>query len=218
MKFIQRLKLIHKIELKFILILFLVIQNSFCFSQDTVFIKVHFLYGSKPISKYKKTEHKWFGGIHGGHVGIEGDSNKILSFELNGKFHFFEDKKIKFSNFKIHNYIDFYEIFGGDVDSVKKTIVYVPLTIQQKQQYDSIVASYLLQTPYDYAFFGMRCSSASYEVLSQLNILKKLSYKKNIRKIFYPKKFREILFSLAKENHWKIVQKNGSKRRKWEKD
>jgi hypothetical protein len=215
---IKRLKLIHKIEFKFILIVFFVTLKSFCFSQDSIFLKVHFLYGSKPFSKYKQTEHKWFGGIHGGHVGIEGDSNQILSFELNGKFHVFDNKKIKFSNFKIQSYNDFYEIFGGDVDSVKKAIVYIPITIQQKQKYDSIVTSYLLQTPYDYAFFGMRCSSASYEVLGQLNILKKLSYQKTIKKIFYPKKFRKILLKLAKENHWKIVIKNGSKRRKWEMD
>ena len=61
-------------------------------SQDSVFIKVHFLYGSKPYARYKDTEPKWFGGMLGGHVGIETDSGRILDFGPKGRFHWLAKK------------------------------------------------------------------------------------------------------------------------------
>src|SRR6476659_2148020 len=59
-------------------------------SQDT--LKVNFLYGSKPKWDYRDTEKSWFGGVLGGHVGIEGDSGKILNFINKGNFHVFSNK------------------------------------------------------------------------------------------------------------------------------
>src|SRR3954451_1597248 len=61
-------------------------------SQDSSVIKVHFLYGSKPFRKYKDTEPKWFGGMLGGHVGIETDSGQILNFTPRGSFHWLAKK------------------------------------------------------------------------------------------------------------------------------
>jgi hypothetical protein len=49
-------------------------------AQDSVYLKVHFLYGSKPKKRYQDSEPKWFGGILGGHVGIEGDTNEVVIF------------------------------------------------------------------------------------------------------------------------------------------
>src|SRR5689334_17119191 len=31
------------------------------YSQDTMVLRVHFLYGSKPLKEFKSTERKWFG-------------------------------------------------------------------------------------------------------------------------------------------------------------
>ena len=196
----------------------------FCFtffltySQDSLCLKVHFLYGSKPLKKYKDTERKWFGGVLGGHVGIEGDSDRILNFLRKGKFHWFAKKDNKHSVYREHTVRNFYAIFRGTPDSVKKAIIYIPVSVQQKQKFDSIATAYLKQTPYDYAFIGMRCGAAAYDILGQLGILKKHSICKTYRKIFYPKKLRKRLLKKARENNWTIVRQGGSIRRKWERD
>ena len=101
---------------------------------------------------------------------------------------------------------------------MKKAIVYVPITNDQKKLFDSISAAYVVQTPYDYAFFGMRCGAATYEILGQLNILPKYSNGHTSRMIFYPKKLRKRLFKMAKANGWKVEHFEGAKKRKWEKD
>jgi hypothetical protein len=196
----------------------------FCFisllgyAQDTAYLKVHFLYGSKPLKKYKDTEQKWFGGMLGGHVGIEGDNDRIVNFLPNGKFHLFAKKDDKHSTYAIHSYTSFYAILGGNPDSVKKAIVYIPITQQQKQIFDSITTIYLNKTPYDYAFVGMRCGAAAYDILGKLGIVENYSYSKTFKKIFYPKKLRKRLFKKATENNWIVIKKEGTNRRKWEQD
>ena len=187
-------------------------------SQNTILLKVHFLYGSKPQKAYKKTEHKWFGGVLGGHVGIECDSGKVLDFIHHGKFHIFSKSRNRSSMYAEHNSKSFYEILGGKSDSVKRAVVCIPITKEQKQLFDSLETVYLRQTPYDYAFFGMRCGAAAYEILGQLNILPSYSTKKTFREIFYPKKLRERLFKKAIKNNWAILKQDGSPKRKWERD
>jgi len=188
------------------------------YSQDTTYLKVHFLYGSKPLKKYKDTEQKWFGGVLGGHVGIEGDSDRVVNFLPSGKFHWFAKRNDKHGTYAVHSVDNFYAILGGNTHSVKKAIVYIPVTRQLKQKFDSITTAYLKQTPYDYALVGMRCGGATYDILGQLNILTAYSYSKTYKKIFYPKKLRKRLFAKARENGWTIVRQNGSGKRKWEKD
>ena len=187
------------------------------YSQDTIYLKVHFLYGSKPLKAYKDSEQKWFGGILGGHVGIEVENDKIVNFLPHGKFHWFAKKNDRHSTYAVHSSEDFYNILGR-TDSVKKAIFYIPLSYKQKQKFDSITAAYLKQTPYDYALMGMRCGAAAYDILSQLDILPIFSYGKTYKKIFYPKKLRKRLFKKANLNGWRIEKQSGSIKRKWEKD
>lgn len=202
------------------IVVFVLFLVSFSvYSQDTIFLKVHFLYGSKPLKSDKNTEQKWFGGILGGHVGIEVEEDKVLNFlPSRESFHWFANKKDKHSTYAIHSVPSFYAIFGGHPDSVKLAIVYIPITIQQKETFDSIVSAYVGHAPYDYAFFGMRCGAATYEILAQLGIFPSYSYKKTSRKIFYPRKLRKRLFKMAGKNNWKISKQEGSKNRKWEND
>jgi len=188
------------------------------FSQDSFYIKVHFLYGSKPKRAFKATEPKWFGGKLGGHVGIESNSNRILNFVPKGTFHVFSNNKNRHSGYAEHTGHAFYGILGGNPDSVKKTIVLVPVSLQQKRMFDSIATCYLANTPYDYAFFGMRCGAATYEVLAQLGILKKYTNRKTYRKIFYPKKLRKRLLKKAMQEGWTVIKQQGSCKRKWERD
>lgn len=198
----------------FILMTFCTIQ---CVAQDSTVLKVHFLYGSKPIKKYKPTEEKWFGGILGGHVGIESSDDSVLNFLPKGKFHLFEKSGEKHSTYAIHSNEQFYSILSGKADSVKKAIVYIPVSIDQKREFDSLSLAYLTSTPYDYALFGMRCAAAAYDILQQLDIVPDYPSDQLIFKIFYPRKLRKQLFKKARQNHWTIVKQAGSARRKWEK-
>jgi len=200
------------------IITILFFSSSFAYSSDSLYIKVHFLYGSKPAQQYKGTERKWFGGVLGGHVGIEGDSGRVLNFRSGGKCHLFSDKTNSRANFEERPVDRFYSIYGGKSDSMKKTIVYIPVTLEQKKAFDSIAAIYLKQTPYDYAVFGMRCSAAAYDILGQLNIFPHYSHTKTYKKIFYPKLLRKRLLKKADENGWVVVRERGSGRRVWERD
>lgn len=189
-------------------------------AQETheLYLQVHFLYGSKPAKKYKKIEKRWFGGILGGHVGLGLDSNRILNFTRKGKFHIFPNSKCKHSTFLLSTFDEFYSILGSDSKQMKKAIIYIPINHQQKETFEEIAQKYLQETPYDYAFFGMRCAAATYDVLAQMGIMKAYSRSKTSWKIFYPRKLRKRLFKMALQNNWTIIRYEGTSYRKWERD
>jgi hypothetical protein len=201
----------------FLLFFFFSNDRNVVLSQDAPFLKVHFLYGSKPLKKYK-SEQKWFGGILGGHVGIESDSDKVWNFMPIGKFHLFAKKADKHGIFLESSDAHFYRYFGGLPQDIKQSIVYIPISLNQKQQFDSLTRAYLKNTPYDYALFGMRCGAATYEILGQLNIVPQFGYAKTWCTIIYPKKLRKQLFKKAIKNNWRIENQAGSETRKWETD
>lgn len=201
------------------LLLFLFASSlTIAFSQTSDSIKVHFLYGSVPKKEFKQTESKWFGGKLGGHAGIESDSGKILNFLPKGKFHWFAKNRNKHSTYAIHSYNSFYSILGGDGSSAKKTIITIPVTKKQKELFNNISNKYLSNTPYDYAFAGMRCGAAAHDILGQLGIVKAYSYRQTSLRVFYPKKLRKKLLKKAKEKNWPVYQEKGNNRRNWERD
>lgn len=203
--------------MKNINLLFLFIAISLAASaQDSLYVKAHFLCGSKPKRPYKKTESHWFGGKLGGHAGIEIAPNYIIDFVPAGKFHIFSHRNKRHSRFTTHDTLNFYNLFGAKRDSVQRMSITIPITQKQKNMLDSLSKLYLEQTPYDYAFFGMRCGAAAYDVLSYTGILKQHKHMKTAFKIFYPRKLRRKLMKKAKANHWKIYLQQGSQRRKWE--
>lgn len=205
--------------MKFLALLLLLLATNYASKAgDSLFIKVHFLYGSKPLRQYKASEPKWFGGMLGGHVGIESDSNQVLNFIPHGRFHVFAKKREPHSIYMEHSIRSFYKILSDQADSVKSAVVYIPVTTQQKHILDSLSNAYLKTTPYDYALFGMRCGAATYEILGQLHLLPAYSYSKTWRKILYPRKLRKRLFKQAATQGWNITYTTGSFKRKWEKD
>lgn len=195
---------------------FFYIHNSYC--QDSLFIRVHFLYGSKPKKEFSDTEKKWFGGILGGHVGIECGTNRFYSFEGRGKHHIFQKRKKKHSIYRDIDSATFWNIMGTHGDNVKKLTIILPVNATQLQTLDSITRTYRSETPYDYAVFGMRCGSSTYEILAQLGILQQYSHFWTYMKIFYPRKLRKRLIAKAEDYNWAMIPKDGTDRRKWEKD
>jgi hypothetical protein len=211
--------LVKRITTKACLVAVLFLAPVIIHAQDTAYIRVHFLYGSRPLKDFKETEPRWFGGILGGHVGIEATDNRILNFIPHGRFRLVARNKTRHSRYVVDSFHRFYSRLGAQhPDSTKKAIVIIPVTLQQKQKFDSIASVYLERTPYDYAFIGMRCGAATYEILASLGILKQFSRAKTITKIAYPKKLRKRLLKKAAKNGWTVIRQEGTSRRKWESD
>jgi hypothetical protein len=185
---------------------------------DSLYVRVHFLHGSKPKKKFRYEEDRWFGGLLGGHAGIEIEKNVILNFTPKARFHIFAKRKIINSRFITHDTVSFYGILGGHPDSVKRTIIKIAISPTQKAVLDSISRMYLERSPYDYAFFGMRCGAAAYDVLANADIVKKYSFGKTWRKTFYPRKLRRRLESGAYAKGYLVERRRGTCRRIWEKD
>lgn len=183
------------------------------FGQDTHTINVYFLYGSKPAHHHKKDELKLFGGLHGGHVSI-GIDTVVNGFNYNNDFHIFPRKRNINAKFVSEGITSFKQ------DSISRKYTTFQITLADSQYYKlkTIYKNYLAKTPYDYAFFGMRCAASTYEILSQLGILKIKSKCCNIFSNFYPKLLRRKMFKLAKKYNYKITKQAGRASRKWEQD
>jgi hypothetical protein len=205
----------HQIKYPFVFIF--AIFPFFSLSAQDV-IRVQFIHGSKPKKEYRHTEKKWFGGIMGGHAGIELNTNEFLSFEGNDRFHPIDHSKKRHCCYRLLNAKDFWSIMGTSGDSVRKTTIIIPVNSSQKMMLDSLAETYVLHAPYDYSVFGMRCASATYEILDQLGIVKPHSYHYTALRIFYPKILRKKLLKQATKNGWVVERTEGSDKRKWEKD
>ena len=169
------------------------------------------------MKKYKETEKKWFGGIHGGHVGIEGDSGRFYSFEIVGKNKLVSGKPDNCA-YRCVSSEHFWSIMKTKEDSIKSATITIPLTTAQKEKLDSITNAYIQRVPYCYAVFGMRCAASTYDILAQLGILPEYSRYKTSMKIFYPRRLRKRLLYQAEKNNWTVTKKEGTPKRKWEKD
>ena len=173
-------------------------------------IKLNFLYGSVPAKGYKETEDKLFGGLKGGHVNIEANG-KVLDF-LSGNCPILPENKKPTGGFCLNPSVYW------DTASTKWVTIKIPVTQEQLKQLDLLFNEYAQQTPYDYAVFGMRCAAATYDVLSEAGVVKKLSDKYNIVRNFYPKLLRKRMLKLAEENNYPVIYHTGRSSRKWETD
>lgn len=195
------------------IIFLLIFASTYAQIDSTSFIKVHFLYGSKPKKKFPN-EVKYFGGLHGGHVSIQ-VGNIDYGFEPTYKVHIFPHRRRPKSD-----YVDTFVKGQMRYDTTKNkvTTFIIPLTTEQLNKLNQINLAYCKKAPYDYAFFGMRCASTAQDVLGQIGVVKKRGRFSNIVTTFYPKKLRKRLFKLAKANNYTIIQRPGRASRKWEKD
>jgi len=195
-------------------------------------IRVLMLYGSKPAKGYPD-EPKWFGGRPGGHVAIDMGGDSTLNFgptKYRPMCHIFSRRQpANFrSTFRIRTIAAFWRTFNythpinDHADSLKGLVIVMPVSPEQKRKLDSIARSYLATPPYDYAVLGMRCASASYEILAQLGLLDK-PYKRRVWwHILYPRYIRYELLKQVKQNPaasaWRVYQTTGTAARKWDRD
>jgi len=176
----------------------------------TRYIRLNFLYGSKPAKEYKGIEPKKFGGIKGGHVNIAA-GDKVLDFMPGNNPLFPKDKKPS-GGFRLNNSIYW------DTTNTKWTTVFIPVSADQFSELQLLFDSLSKQTPYDYAIFGMRCAAASYDVLSMIGLFPEFSNSKNIATHFYPKLLRKKVLKWAAENNFIVIEHEGKSSRKWESD
>jgi hypothetical protein len=174
------------------------------------FIKINFLYGSKPEKGHKKSESKLFGGLKGGHVNIEA-GGRVLDF-MPGKCPLFPDNKNPSGGFHISRSVYW------DTASNKWATVIVPVSAEQHIELQTLFDSLSANSPYDYAVFGMRCAAASYDVLSKIGLFKEMKQGKDATKFFYPKLLRKKLLKWADVNNYPIITHDGRPSRKWESD
>jgi hypothetical protein len=194
---------------------FLFLLSSFLFTtyinaQQT--IAVHFLYGSKPAKGYKE-EKKWFGGIKGGHVTIEADDS-IIGFQPKGNCHVFGKKENANGYFNAKQKTNWVK----DTVSLKYATILIPLDEVRYAKLKTTLENYLQKSPYDYAFFGMRCAAATYDVLEDAGIVKKRSRMGKWVSCFYPQLLRRRMLKIADENNYAVVKTGGRKSRVWEKE
>jgi hypothetical protein len=183
------------------------------FGQDSHLLKVFFRYGSVPEIGYEHIEYEETGGLKGGHVSLGIDSLEI-GFTNKNRINIFP-KKTDHNGIFYWEYLKDFENQGLG----KKYITFlIPLTMDQYQKLRGILMAYINNPPYDYAFFGMRCASATYEVLSQIGIMEPMSWRKNIRSNFYPRLFRRKMTELARKNGYTVIKVKGRRTRIWERD
>ncbi len=201
-------------------------------------IRILCLYGSVPAKGYWKVEPfhgphnmiNWVAKLHGGHVGIEYAPDKVLSFQpetyggLAASGHFLPNfRKRNFNScFRTVTVSRMWNCLGNhynNIDSLRRAVFVIPITPAQRLLLDSLVDRYTDQTPYDYAFFGMRCASSTYDVLQTAGILPKsdmIWYN-----VFTTQEFRYLLYReylRNKDKGWELYTVKGSQSRKWEKD
>ena len=179
-------------------------------------LQIYFLYGSKPARAHRDTEPHWFGGQLGGHVGIGFAADSVLNFVPSGRFHRVGRRDPKHSRYVVTDTADFWAILGGSQGALKTARITIPIDSAQRQQFEAIRQRYQQQTPYDYAFLGIRCASATDEILAKLGITKKRSYWGTIFSTFHPKRLRMRLLRMAKDQDWKVVRTRGSRLRVWQ--
>jgi hypothetical protein len=180
------------------------------FSQDTV--EVYFIYGSKPLTD---SESRWFGGKLGGHVGMGFSEDSVFHFNPGGKVGAFGHKDSP-GTWRQDTKEEFLCTFGCDSNQI--LIVKIPISAEERIAIRTTALRFLDSSPYPYAFFGMRCTSSCYHLLSQTHWFKKKGKSRMIRNYFYPRKLRKELLKQAKKNHWETELTIGRSSRKWDHD
>jgi hypothetical protein len=179
-------------------------------------ITVHFIHGSKPKTSPCAYNRNRMGGLWGGHVEIQVDQS-VYGFEIKDRsrrFHWIE--KTKQSKFNSHFTREEAKSWQHQTRHEKITSITLPITPAAKEQLLKTCAAYQAQAPFDYAFLGMRCTSTTHKLLSDIGIMPKRKKWSYIFHAFYPKMLRSKMLALAEKNHLAVTRKEGIDCRNWE--
>ena len=200
-------------------------------------IRILCLYGSIPAKGWMDIEPMYgpnslinrTAKLHGGHVGVEYEPGKVLSFQPlkytgpAASGHLFSSSRHINSCFRIYTESRMWNVLGNhynNIDSLRRAVFVIPVTAAQRRILDSLANQYTTSSPYDYAFIGMRCASATYDVLQTAGIVP--AYQHQLwYNVFTTREFRWLLYQqyvLNKDKGWQLYTCKGSRSRKWEKD
>lgn len=174
---------------------------------------INYQFGSVPAKGFEGSEKKRAGGLLGGHVTC------IIGKSVYG----FTDEGADFTHvFPDHDHPNGYwqkediTIWKNKMETEQYMQFYIPVTYSQITMLRQILDGYVGKTPYDYAFFGMRCMSAMYDILGDIAILPVVPNWYVWALYFYPRKFRRDLTRMAYVNGWPMQFNQGRGTRKWE--
>ncbi|HEX2898871.1 MAG TPA: hypothetical protein VHS96_04030 [Bacteroidia bacterium] len=201
----------------FLFLVWIIVQTNFdAAAQQT--ISIHFLYGSKPAKGFRGSEPRWFGGKRGGHVGLEIAPDQVLNFGPTGKFHWVSNHGKRHSRFTEQSVGETLMLLGKSEGRLQTLSIQITIDSANYAQLLDIRNRYLQAPPYDYAFIGMRCASATDEILAKIGLTKQRGYWGTVLHTFRPRALRTRLLRKAEVYGWKVSRQLGSERRVWEKD
>ncbi len=177
-------------------------------------ISIHFIHGSYP-KKNCFDQRKTVGGLLGGHIEIEIDG-LVYGFEFGDRqnIHIFPRNAPNSFNgrFTLKKKADW--ILETKYDKI--TTIRVPIDALKKTQLIEKLQSYKTSPPYDYAFFGMRCASSTYEDIATAGVLPKKARFQYVVNAFYPRQLRKKMVRWARTNMIMVEFKKGVDCRVWE--
>lgn len=176
-------------------------------------LHIHFLYGSKPKKQFRHIEKKKLGGLWGGHVYLQlGEYVYGFNRSDESNLHIFPKKKFNamFRRENLHEW-------KIDIKNHKLTSIEIPLDHENYTNLKKLFDHYNKNTPYDYAFFGMRCGASSHHILSYIGLFPPGKKVKSAIQIPYPRILRNRLLKMALENNFRVTHNEGGHTRIWEK-
>ena len=184
-------------------------------AQAPEILEVHFAYGYKGD----------YGGIHGGHVSVTFRGIEYGFFNQRAIYRYFPKKdKSKYLGAWRHSRINVYRRKNGD----RYLIIKIPITPDQAAQFEQFVADEFraedkegnMSTRYDYAVFGYRCASATYDILGEMGLeaTPPRSRTREMYQFFYPKRLRSYLVKKAVKENWEMIRIDESNEKKFEGD
>jgi hypothetical protein len=176
-------------------------------------IIVHFTHGYT-VDEGCKYDKPTLGGYWGGHVEVEIDSVLYGHTFIEPPVHIFENNEEKNGRFEILTYEQWTDETEGDMI----TSIVIPIDAEQETDLDSLINAYSQKAPYDYAFFGQRCTSFMVCFLSQAGVFNEITESEAVRAFFYPRALRFSMLEYAAENQLNIRTRSGAACRSWEGD
>jgi hypothetical protein len=175
---------------------------------DTIIL--HFIHGSVP-KKNCSYQKRRLGGHMGGHVEIE-FAGSVYGFNYGSlPIHIFPKKSFNstyevrpnklWTNYRVHD---------------KITSIYIPIDPEQKARLGRILNKYVDSAPYDYSFWGQRCTSSAAELLSDAGVFNQFNNFESKVAFFYPRSLRHTLLKFASTNDLKVNVQPGIECHDWE--